>query len=90
MIKQKLTLIGYKCGVNVALAVFFITCLVGYISNNSVETIIKKAIISACALGVVSFVAIKIFANSISEDTGMTDNEESEDTESGNTSEQPS
>lgn len=90
MIKQRLILIGYKWGVYVALAVFFITCFIGYISNNSVETIIKKAIISGCALGLVLFVAIRIFANYIPEDIDLTNREENEDTDAAKTSEQPS
>ncbi len=87
MIKQRLILMGYKYGIYVAVAVFFITCLIGYISNNSVETIMKKAIISGCVLGLVSFVAIRILVSYIPEDIDLANREENDDSDTAETTE---
>ncbi len=65
MPKRKLILTGYRYSIYVALSAFFFMCFLGYVSNVAVETVMKKAIIAGCILGLAFFVSIKILVNYI-------------------------
>ena len=71
MVKQQLNLLGYKYGICVAMAVFFLICFLGYISDVSIDTLIKKAIIAGCILGLAFFVAIKLLSSLLPENIDL-------------------
>ncbi len=65
MLKQQLTLSGYRYSVYVAVSAFFFMCFLGYVSNVSVDTVMKKAIIAGGIFGTASFVSVKILVSYI-------------------------
>ncbi len=71
MLKQQLTLSGYRYSVYIAVSAFFFTCFLGYVSNVSVDTVMKKAIISAGIFGTASFVSVKILVGYIPDNFNM-------------------
>lgn len=79
MLKQNLIFSGYKLSIYIAISAFFLTCFLGYVSNLAIETIVKKAIISACALGMVFFVVIKIVVSNIPDNIDIEEDNDNKD-----------
>ena len=71
MLKQQLTLSGYRYSIYIAVSAFFFTCFLGYASGVAVETCMKKAIISAGIFGTASFVSVKILVGYIPDNFNM-------------------
>ena len=71
---------GYKYSIYVAISVFFFTCFLGYVSNVAVDTVMKKAIIAGCILGLAFFVSIKILINYIPDNLNMVERKDNIDT----------
>ncbi len=80
MPKQRLILSGYKYSIYVAISAFFFTCFLGYVSNVAVDTVMKKAIIAGCILGLAFFVSVKILINYIPDNLNMVERKDSVDT----------
>jgi len=80
MLKQGLMLSGYKYSIYVAISAFFFTCFLGYVSNVAVDTVMKKAIIAGCILGLAFFVSIKILINYIPDNLNMVERKDNIDT----------
>ena len=80
MLKQRLMLSGYKYSIYVAISTFFFMCFLGYVSNVAVDTVMKKAIIAGCILGLVFFVSIKILINYVPDNLNMVERKDSIDT----------
>ena len=80
MLKQGLVLSGYRYSIYVAISAFFFTCFLGYVSNVAVDTVMKKAIIAGCILGLAFFVSIKILINYIPDNLNMVERKDSIDT----------
>ncbi len=80
MLKQILMLSGYKYSIYVALSTFFFMCFLGYVSNVAVDTVMKKAIIAGCILGLAFFVSVKILINYIPDNLNMVERKDSVDT----------
>jgi hypothetical protein len=80
MLKQRLMLSGYKYSIYVAISSFFFMCFLGYVSNVAVDTVMKKAIIAGCILGLVFFVSIKILINYVPDNLNMVERKDSVDT----------
>jgi len=80
MLKQRLMLSGYKYSIYVALSAFFFMCFLGYVSNVAVDTVMKKAIIAGCILGLVFFVSIKILINYVPDNLNMVERKNRVDT----------
>lgn len=81
MLKQGLRLSGYKYSIYVAISAFFFTCFLGYVSNVAVDTVVKKAIIAGCILGLAFFVSITILINYIPDNLNMVERKNSIDTD---------
>ncbi len=80
MLNRKLTLIGCKGSIYIAIFVFFFACFLGYVSNVSVDMLVKKAIIAGCLFGFIFFVAVRLLIKSISENiTIVNDKEKNKD-----------
>ncbi len=79
MPKRKLILTGYRYSIYVAISVFFFTCFLGYVSNVAVETVMKKAIIAGCILGLAFFVSIKILVNYVPDNFNVVKREDNVD-----------
>ncbi len=71
---------GYKYNIYVAISTFFFTCFLGYVSNVAVDTVMKKAIIAGCILGLAFFVSIKILINYVPDNLNMVERKDSIDT----------
>ena len=71
---------GYKYSIYVAISAFFFTCFLGYVSNVAVDTVMKKAIIAGCILGLAFFVSIKILINYIPDNLNMVERKDNIDT----------
>jgi hypothetical protein len=71
MLKQQLTLSGYRYSIYVAVSAFFFTCFLGYVSNMTIDIVIKKAIIAGCIFGLASFVSVKILVGYIPDNFNM-------------------
>jgi uncharacterized BrkB/YihY/UPF0761 family membrane protein len=80
MLKQRLMLSGYKYSIYVAISTFFFMCFLGYVSNVAVDTVMKKAIIAGCILGLVFFVSIKILINYVPDNLNMVERKNRVDT----------
>ncbi|MEE9604725.1 MAG: hypothetical protein V3V70_04060 [Candidatus Scalindua sp.] len=80
MLKQRLMLSGYKYSIYVAISSFFFMCFLGYVSNVAVDTVMKKAIIAGCILGLVFFVSIKILINYVPDNLNMVERKNRVDT----------
>jgi hypothetical protein len=80
MLKQGLMFSGYKYSIYVAVSTFFFTCFLGYVSNVAVDTVMKKAIIAGCILGLAFFVSIKILINYVPDNLNMVERKDSIDT----------
>ena len=71
---------GYKYSIYVAISAFFFTCFLGYVSNVAIDTVMKKAIIAGCILGLAFFVSIKILINYIPDNLNMVERKDNIDT----------
>ena len=71
---------GYKYSIYVAISTFFFMCFLGYVSNVAVDTVMKKAIIAGCILGLAFFVSVKILINYIPDNLNMVERKDSVDT----------
>lgn len=80
MLKQRLMLSGYKYSIYVAISTFFFMCFLGYVSNVAVDTVMKKAIIAGCILGLAFFVSVKILINYIPDNLNMVERKNRVDT----------
>jgi len=80
MLKQGLMFSGYRYSIYVAISAFFFTCFLGYVSNVAVDTVMKKAIIAGCILGLAFFVSVKILINYIPDNLNMVERKDSVDT----------
>ncbi|MCR4289906.1 MAG: hypothetical protein NUV86_06570 [Candidatus Scalindua sp.] len=78
MIRQRLAVIGFKSSINIAVIVFFASCIIGYASNLAIDTLIQKAVIAGCLTGLTAFVLVKILVKYIPENIGMVEDKDNE------------
>ncbi len=78
MIRQRLAMIGFKSSINIAVIVFFASCIIGYASNLAIDTLIQKAVIAGCLTGLTAFVLVKILVKYIPENIGMVEGKDNE------------
>lgn len=71
MIKGQLMFIRYKYSVYISISIFFIACFLGYVSNVSVDVLVKKAIIAGCGLGLAFFVLMGVLTSIIPDNINM-------------------
>jgi len=77
MIRRRLILLGFKSSVYIAVFVFFFACFLGYASNLAIDTLIQKAVIAGCLLGLTSFVSIRMLVKYVPENIGMVEDKNS-------------
>ncbi|KHE91926.1 MAG: hypothetical protein K8F52_00970 [Candidatus Scalindua rubra] len=78
MIRQRLAVIGFKSSINIAVIVFFASCIIGYASNLAIDTLIQKAVIAGCLTGLTAFVLVKILVKYVPENIGMVEDRDNE------------
>ncbi|MCP4253809.1 MAG: hypothetical protein GY775_10440 [Candidatus Scalindua sp.] len=76
MIKQRIAVIGFRFSIHIAVIVFFASCIIGYASNLSPETLIQKSVIAGCLTGLTAFVLVKMLVKYIPDNIGMVENQD--------------
>ncbi|MFQ5686618.1 MAG: hypothetical protein ACE5GV_08155 [Candidatus Scalindua sp.] len=74
MIKHQLLMIGFRSSIYITMFVFFLSCVLGYASGLSIETIIQKAVIAGSLSGLTSFVMIKMLVRLVAGNIGVGNN----------------
>jgi len=71
MIRHQLILIGLRSSIYIAVFVFFLSCVLGYASGLTIETLIQKSVIAGSLFGLTSFVMLKILVKFVPENIGV-------------------